>query len=98
MEPVADDRDGFVRVLVGQFADFLHRLGVTLALDLRDIDHRGRTVGDSDGLVTADDRYVWAARRCDAAADAGNTHAASSSHCLRRGRGDGAWGDLHGLD
>ena len=34
MEPAADDGDGFVRVLVGQFADLLHRLGVDLALHL----------------------------------------------------------------
>ena len=42
-EPLTDDRDGFVWVLVGEFADLLDRLGVDLTLDLRDVDHRGRS-------------------------------------------------------
>src|ERR1051325_81639 len=41
VQPLADDGDGFVRVLVGEVADFLHRLGVHLALHLGDIDHLG---------------------------------------------------------
>src|SRR3984957_3081069 len=36
--PLADDGDGFARVLVGELADLLHRLGVDLALDLGDVD------------------------------------------------------------
>ena len=39
VQPVTDDRDGFVRIAVGQFAHLLHRLGVHLALDLGDVDH-----------------------------------------------------------
>ena len=62
MEPVADNRDGFVGVLVGELANLLHRLGVNLSLDLGDINHCGRAVGDGDRLVAADDRYVRTAR------------------------------------
>ena len=39
VEPISDDGNRFVRVLFGQFADFLHRYGVDLALHLGDVDH-----------------------------------------------------------
>ena len=43
VEPLADDGNGLARILVGEFADLLYRLGVDLALDLGDVDHlRGR--------------------------------------------------------
>ena len=60
MEPIADDGDRFVRILLGEFADFLHRLGVHLALHLGDIDHRRGAVGDGDLFVAADDRDIRA--------------------------------------
>src|SRR4051794_27757240 len=41
MQPLTDDRDGFIRVLVGKLAYFLHRLGMHLALHLGDVDHLG---------------------------------------------------------
>src|SRR6476659_6136405 len=63
MEPVADNRYGFVGVLVGEFADFLHGLGMNLALDLGDIDHRGSAVGNCDSFIAADDRDVRASRQ-----------------------------------
>ena len=37
-EPLANDRDGFVRVLLGKLADAMDRLGVHLALHLRHVD------------------------------------------------------------
>src|SRR6185312_16014255 len=39
VQPLPDDRDGFLRVLLRQFADLVQRLRVYLALHLRDIDH-----------------------------------------------------------
>ena len=44
VEPTADDGDRFLRILLGQFADLLNRLGVNLALHLGDVDHRGGAV------------------------------------------------------
>src|SRR5712672_166766 len=41
VQPVADDRRGFVGVAFGEFADLLHRLGVDLSLHLGDLDHLG---------------------------------------------------------
>src|SRR4051812_12859296 len=55
VQPAANDRDGFVRVLVGKLADLLHRLGVDLALNLGDVDHGGGAVGDRHRLIAADD-------------------------------------------
>src|SRR4029077_6586887 len=67
VQPAADDGYGFVRILVGEFADLLHGLGVNLALDLGDIDHGRGAVGDRNRLVAADDGDVGAARGGDAA-------------------------------
>src|ERR1700722_7111617 len=39
VQPLADDGGGLVRVLVGEIAHLLHRLGVHLALHLGDVDH-----------------------------------------------------------
>src|SRR6185437_3584602 len=36
--PLADDGDGFARILVGKLADLLHRLRVDLPLNLGDVD------------------------------------------------------------
>src|ERR1700754_3625049 len=41
-QPLTHDRSGLVRVALGEFADAMHGLGVNLALDLGDVDHRSR--------------------------------------------------------
>src|SRR6516164_7552664 len=41
VHPLADNGDGFARILVGKLADLLHRLSVDLALDLGDVDFPG---------------------------------------------------------
>src|SRR6516164_2121665 len=41
IHPLADDGNGFARILVGKLTDFLHRLGVHLALNLGDVDLPG---------------------------------------------------------
>src|ERR1700733_9484882 len=41
IHPLADDGNGFARILVGELTHFLHRLSVHLALNLGDIDLPG---------------------------------------------------------
>src|SRR5262245_55113927 len=89
MEPVADDGNRFMGVLVGELTDLLDRLCVDLALYLGDINHRRRAVGDRNCFIAADDRHVWAAGRGDASAHAGDAHAAGRCRLPRSRRSAG---------
>src|SRR6185436_20804763 len=81
VQPGSDNGDGFIRVLVGELADLLHRLGVHLTLDLRDIDHGGGAIGDRDRFVAADKRDMGTPGRGDAAGLAArDVHRAGGRH------------------